>query len=63
MGWTLSFAHPPGCLLQGAGGDFSACQNPGCFPGLPRAAVLSLDGAPEGSRGPLPEGLFLLSFS
>lgn len=54
---------PPGCLQQGAGGAFFLCQNPGCFPGLPRAAVLSSDGAPERKRGPLPEGLFPPSFS
>lgn len=54
---------PPGCLLQGAGGAFFFCQNPGCFPGLPRAAVLSSDGGPERRRGPLPEGLLPPSFS
>lgn len=54
---------PPGCLLQGAGGAFFLCQNPGGFPGLPRtAAVLSSDGGPERRRGPLPEGLLPPSF-
>lgn len=45
VGWTLSFPLPPGCLLKEAGGAFFAHQNPDCFPGLPRAAVLSLDGS------------------
>lgn len=55
--------------MKGAGGAFFAHQSPGCFSGRPRAAAPSLDGgggeepapleAPEGSRGPLSDGLSL----